>query len=306
VVRRRIALRVAAIAILGSACGLSEIGSGSELVDGSDGSTFDASDAAAVTEGSVADSATSDAASDAPSDAGTIEGGDAAFVASPAIYGITALQLWRFEPDTRVLTLVGSLSGCSGMSDIAADRTGALIGTGDGLYAISSDSGACTTITTAPQPFTLTFVPRGTLVPDAEVLSAFEGADYVKIDPASGAIVTIKLNAITPYAPSGDVVSAFDAGTFVSVTGVGCTTDCLLQTDPTSGTLLKNWGASGAAGVFGLAESAGVLYGFLGSGDIVRFDFADGGVSSTVLGLNGLDGGPKPVWIGAGSSTYGP
>jgi hypothetical protein len=220
------------------------------------------------------------------------------------VFAITTTDLYRFEPDTRALVHVGALSGCSGMADIAADRAGALFGVGNGLFAISADSGACTTITTQAEPFTLTFVPRGDLAPDAEVLAAFENADYVQIDRTTGALITVKSTAITPYAPSGDVVSTFDGGTFVSVTGTGCTTDCLLETDPTTGAIVKNWGPSGSPKVFGIAASAGVLYGFLGTGDVVRFDFADGGVSSTILVVN--DGGTMPSWIGAGSSTYGP
>jgi hypothetical protein len=281
VLARRRAFLLFAVALF--ACGLSKIGTGEN------GEGPDAGDAATkVGEGGVV------ADGGAQPDAGAA---DAAVPELP-IYGVTLTSLYRFHPDTLTLTNVGLLAGCLNITDIALDATGKMYATGTGLYTIDTSTGACTAVSAVPQPFTLTALPSGALHAGTESLVAFLGSDYVEVNVATGVVTQVKSQAINQYQPSGDVVAEVDAGMFVSVTDPTCSTDCILSVRPTDGTIVKNWGPSGSTAVLGLAMSRGALYGFLGKGDIVRFTFAAGKVTSTVLPLT-----EKPVWIGAGSRT---
>jgi hypothetical protein len=188
------------------------------------------------------------------------------------------------------------------MADIAVDRAGKIFGVGTALYAISPATGACTTIAPGPQPFTLTFVPVGTVDPTVEALVAFVNGDYVRVNPSTGALTTITANAITPYIPSGDLVSVEGGGTYVSVTGPLCG-DCLFEVNPVDGTIVKNLGPIGLAEVYGLGSWSGKVYAFVGDGDTYALTIGALSVTAATLVPNPI----KPAsWIGAGSSTHAP
>lgn len=96
--------------------------------------------------------------------------------------------LYRMEPMTKTFAVVGPLTGCNGMADIAVDKDGRIVGVGTELYAIDPASGACTKIANGPQPYTLTFIPAGTLDPTEEALVAFSGSDYYRVNRTTGAL----------------------------------------------------------------------------------------------------------------------
>ena len=270
---------LAASALL--ACGLSKVGTGDDGVSSGDAATSP-TEGGAARYGAVS------------GDAGLV---DAAALETP-IFGVTSTNLYRFQPDTLALTNVGVMAGCMDITDIALDANGKMYAGGNGLFTVDPATAACTPISAVTQPFTLTVVPLGTLHPASEALVAFLGADYVEIDSGSGTRRTVTSQSINPYQPSGDVVAELDAGMYVSVTDPTCATDCILEVRPADGTIVKNWGASGSKAVVGLAMSRGVLYGFLGNGDIVRISLAASKATSTVLPV-----AEKPIWLGAGSRT---
>jgi hypothetical protein len=219
----------------------------------------------------------------------------------PYVYGHTVTTLYRLDPVTKAFSVVGPLTGCANMADIAVDRDGKIIGVGSALYAIDPTTGACTPLALGAQPFTLSFVPAGTVAPTEEALVAYVGSDYYRVNRTTGVLTLITSFAITPHLPSGDLVSVEGGGTYVSVTSPGCA-DCLLEVSPTDGTIVKNLGSIGQAQIFGLGQWAGKVYGFAGNGETYELTIGASSVTSTLV-----TNANKPTsWIGGGSSTRAP
>lgn len=236
---------------------------------------------------------------DAPSDA-LVDAADGG-LRFPFVYGHTVTTLYRLDPVTKAFAVVGPLTGCANMADIAVDRDGKIVGVGSALYAIDPTTGACTTLAFGAQPVTLSFVPAGTVDPTEEALVAYVGSDYYRVDRTTGVLTLLRFAAISPYYPSGDLVSVEGGGTYVSVTGLGCG-DCLLEVSPIDGTIVKELGSIGQAQIFGLGEWSGKVYGFAGNGETYELTIGASSVTSTLVA-----NANKPTsWIGGGSSTRAP
>jgi hypothetical protein len=198
---------------------------------------------------------------------------------------------------------VGTFSGCSGVIDLAIDENqNAVVTTMDGLYKLDLATAACTRIANGSYPNSLSFLPKGVLDPDREVLVGYNGSSYVRIDVATGAATVVGAlqgNLMS----SGDIVSVKDGGTFLTVTGPNCS-DCVIQVDPRTGQMLKNLGPIPYASVWGLAYWGGSLYGFTDGGKVFRVSAQGDGIVTTPVALP-----PGPAGIrfwGAGSSTVVP
>jgi hypothetical protein len=286
----------ATLAVVVASCGVDLLGTGAPMDAADSGSESD----------SGSDSG-SDSDSGPGSDSGSVSdaGKDSADTGLPPptiVYGHTATNLYALNPVSKTLTPVGNLTGCASLDDIAVDRGGHILGIGSSnLYSISSTTGACTTIAVNTMPFTLSFVPAGQIpATTGEVLVAYSGSDYVRIDAATGQITTITPAAIAPYAPTGDLVSVEGGGTYVSVNGSGCG-DCLLEVNASDGRIKQNWGSIGQSGIYGLAFWSGKVYGFAGGGSIFEITFNASGVTASAL-----PGSPPGAWLGAGSTTIAP
>ena len=237
-------------------------------------------------------------------------GGAFAMEASPPdptgageVFGHSDNTLYRVDTVTRYVTEVGYFKGCSNINDIALDESSNIYAsTGGELYYVETNTGNCTRIAGGVFPASLSFVPAGTVEADREALVGFEGGSYEKIDPKTG--VVTKIGEIGQgFASSGDVVSAKGGKTFLTVTGMGCTeSDCLIEIDPKSGALTKNWGPIGKSKVFGLAFWAGELYGFTDAGEIVLMRIDTGTLVMTPIPVTNA---PKS-FRGAGSTTSAP
>src|SRR5690606_14980014 len=99
---------------------------------------------------------------------------------------------------------------------------------------------------------------------------------------------------------SGDVVSVRDGKTFLTVKGGGCA-DCLVEIDPATGALTKNWGPIGLSDVFGLAFWAGELYAFTDGGEVALVKLS--GDTLTTEKLSVPNAPPGLSFRGAGSTT---
>jgi hypothetical protein len=217
----------------------------------------------------------------------------------PEVYGHTASALYRVDPIAHTVAIVGNFQGCSYINDIALDQNGILYGaTGTALYSISTQSARCTLIANGTFPNSLSFVPVGTLDGANEALVGYEGGDYVRIDTNTGN-KTVVGSLGGGYVSSGDVVSAIGGSTYVTVKGNGCS-DCLVEVDPKTGALLKNWGDVGHTDVFGVAFWGGKVYGFANDGSLFEMSLANDSVTSTTLQS------PANAWAGAGSTTSAP
>jgi hypothetical protein len=219
------------------------------------------------------------------------------------VYAHSPTTLYRLDPNTLQVDTVADFNGCGEVIDIALDKDSNLYGTSfTGLYRINRDTAVCTEIATGSYPNSLSFVPAGVLDPANEVLVAYLGADYIRIDVTTGAITTIGTigGGLTS---SGDIVSVEGGGTYLTVDGPNCD-DCLIQVNPADGGLQRNWGELGFPNVWGLAYWGGVAYGFDDNGSAFSIEFGGSTVTTTPIAFPGAPPGLR-FW-GAGSTTVAP
>lgn len=231
---------------------------------------------------------------------GSGQGGGPELIAE--VYGNSPDVLYKLDPDTKQVTTIGPFQGCDSVIDIALDKDSNLYGTTfAGLYRIDRDTAACTLIAQGAYPNSLSFVPAGTVHPTEETLVGYEGSTYVKIDTQTGLIVDIGTLS-GGLVSSGDIVSVKNGKTLLTVNGTNCN-DCIVEVNPATGDLVKNWGSLGFGSVFGLAFWAGSAYGFDSGGDLFQIDFTNNVLSTVLIPL---PGNPDLVFWGAGSTTSAP
>lgn len=219
------------------------------------------------------------------------------------VYGHGPNQLYKLDPQTKAVTTIGSFDGCSSLIDLAIDKDNNLYGTtSKRLVRIDKDTAACTQVADGDYPNSLSFVPEGTVDPNVEALVGYYEDRYVRVDTVTGDVSDIGLLG-GGYRSSGDIVSVIDGGTYLTVTGNGCG-DCLVEVDPATGALVKNWGPLGHNQVFGLAFWGGVAYGFSNSGALFEIIFGDTTVTTVAIPIPGAPSNLQ-FW-GAGSATSAP
>jgi hypothetical protein len=222
------------------------------------------------------------------------------------VWGHSADTLYSVDPVTKAVKVVGAFSGCTGdVMDIALDGESKLFATTrSALWSVDKATAACTKIASGDYPNSLSFVPKGTVDPDAEALVGYELADYVRIDTKTGRKTTIgRIGG--GLESSGDIVSVKGGATYLSVTGTGCEeSDCLIEVNPSTGALVKNWGSIGRSDVFGLAFWAGSVYGFDNAGELFEVSFEGGTLATKSIPLSGAEA-TTSFW-GAGSTTSAP
>lgn len=220
------------------------------------------------------------------------------------VFGHSAATLYKLDPVTKQVTIVGSFQGCpTAVIDIALDKEGAMIGTTfDGLYKIDKTTAKCTFVASGGFPNSLSFVPEGTVDPSSEALVGFEGSTYVRIDTKTGQKQTLGY-LDGGYTSSGDVVSVIGGGTYLTVYGgqENCN-DCIIEVDPATGAFVKNVGKLGYSSVYGLAFWGGAAYGFNDFGVLFEIDLTNG--TTTPIAIPGAPAGLS--FYGAGSSTSAP
>ena len=222
---------------------------------------------------------------------------------SGEVYGHSDTVLYVVDTATHAVREVGAFQGCTHVVDIALDESSTIYAsTGAELFLIENNSGRCTRIGAGSFPNSLSFVPAGTLEPGKETLVGYEGGDYVRIDPESGAVTKIgELGG--GFESSGDLVSVKDGKSFLTVKGPDCA-DCLVEIDPKTGALVKNWGPLGHANAYGLAFWGGELYAFTESGEVILVKLDGDELETTLLAVPNAP--PELAFRGAGSTTVAP
>ncbi len=256
------------------------------------------------------DAGAASATSPSPSGTGSssnVAGNDGGTANAPKVdevYGHSGTDLYRLNPITKAVSLVGSFEGCqSGVIDIALDQDSNLYGTTTkALYRIDRNTAVCTKIASGDYPNSLSFVPKGTVDPSDEALVGYNDDVYVRIDTQNGKVTTLG-SLGQGYKSSGDIVSVIGGGTYLTVKGKGCA-DCIVEVDPSTGAMKKKLGTLDHQDVFGLAFWAGSAYGFDLSGQLFEVDLSGGTVQTKPIGI------PKApadlsFW-GAGSTTAAP
>ena len=219
------------------------------------------------------------------------------------VFGQSSRDLYRLDPTSNEVTVVGSFSGCNYVVDIAIDEDNRMIAsTLSSLWEIDPLTATCTLIAEGNFPNALSFLPVGALLPESEALVGYINTMFVRIDTQTGAITTV--GEITGgYFSSGDIVSVAGGGTYLTVKGNNCD-DCIVQIEPTTGDIIRNFGDLGFADVFGLAYWGGSAYGFSSFGDLFQIAFAGDTIATTVIDIPSA---PDDLsFAGAGSSTLAP
>jgi hypothetical protein len=233
---------------------------------------------------------------------GTGTGGGEQLVAE--VWGQSPDTLYKLDPKTNAVTTIGKFQGCGGVIDIALDKDSNIYAAASGgLYTVDKVSAKCTLIASGLYPNSLSFVPAGTVDPNQEALVGYRDAEYVRINTQTGEVKPIgQLGG--GYTSSGDVVSVTGKTYLTANNFQKCTNgDCLLEINPKTGDLVKDWGSVGFDSVFGLAFWAGKAYGFTDDGEVFEISFAMGGITSKKIEI---PGNPMLKFWGAGSTTSAP
>lgn len=229
------------------------------------------------------------------------------------VFGHSGAQLYRLDPDTKGVTVVGNFSGCTNGSviDIALDEASNMYGTTfGGLFKIDKTNARCTKIADGTFPNSLSFVPRGTLDPSAEALVGYVEGKYIRINPTTGQITDVGTLGDARLVSSGDIVSVIGGPTYLTVKSVAgdnrCSvSDCLVEVDPKTGAITKNLGTiAGKTAVFGVAFWAGAIYGFTDGGSL--FQVSVNGSSLSVSDISIPQAPSNLSFYGAGSTTSAP
>jgi hypothetical protein len=250
------------------------------------------------------DSGTTEAMSDATGKLDLPDSGGVAEIAE--VFGHSADTLYRLNPTTKAVEIVGTFSGCdASIIDIALDADSNMYGTAYGsLWAIDRANGQCTLIAEGQYPTSLSFVPAGTVAPDEEAMVGFVDEQYIRIDVQTGAVTPLGTLA-DGLASSGDLVSVKNGGSYLTVRGPGCEdTDCIIEIDPESGAIVQSFGPLPYDEVFGLAFWAGRAYGFAREGVLFEIELEIGEVVTTPIQIPGAPAGLE--FFGAGSTTSAP
>lgn len=227
------------------------------------------------------------------------------------VFGHSDDTLYRLDPETKNVSVVGQFSGCAKVIDIALTEGSKIYATSyQSLYEVDKATAKCTEIAKGSSfPNSLSFVPKGTLDPNEEALVGYVDADYVRIDTKTGAVSKVGTLGDANLVSSGDVVSVKGGATYLTVkshkSGTGCEkTDCLVEIDPTTGKIAKRWGSIEHSNVFGLSFWAGKIYGFDDTGELFEVTFGSTQLATKAIGIP-----QKPSTLsfwGAGSTTSAP
>lgn len=215
------------------------------------------------------------------------------------VYVHTSSQLYRLDPDSLALDLIGTFSGCSSVVDIAVDRDNQIFASSSGgIYSINPRTAECTSVHDSGFGNNLAFVPPGVLHPTREILVTYSGTQYRSLDLVTGVVTD---HGTIPWSVSGDVVSVNEGPTYVSVSYPG-SANHLLLVDPATGEMIVDEGPIGTeTGVYGLAFWGGTVYGFSSSGNVTTILVNGDGTTNTTI----VDSTAVSFW-GAGSSTFAP
>lgn len=217
------------------------------------------------------------------------------------VYAHSFQRLYKIDPDTFAVTLVGTFNWPSGpgselMTDIAVDASGDITGITFGdVWAVDRNTAAVTyrAPLTGQQFNGLTFLPRA----GGEILVGTGlGGTLWQIDP-TGASAPVQIGAYGgQVVSSGDIVSVTGFGTVATVKN-GSSLDYLARIDETTGvaTLL---GSTGYADIWGIGYWRDKVFGFVATNEFVVIDVHTGAATY-------ISTGPEN-WAGAGVTTSAP
>ena len=221
------------------------------------------------------------------------------------VYAHTSSQLYKVDPDTLMVSLVGNFTFAGGgtdqITDIAIDKTGLMIGISfTSVYRIDPSNAACTRLSQdLSGTFNgLSFVPADQIGQSgADVLVATRNANgaVFRVDPMTGG--TTQIGNMGNFSSSGDLVSIVNFGTLQTAdNGVG--PDRLVRLAPSSFAATPIGTNIGYSDIWGIAYWKDKVFGFTEAGQFITID--------PMTGVGTLVQGNGPRWWGAAVTTLAP
>lgn len=221
------------------------------------------------------------------------------------VYAHTASALYRVDPDTLDVQLVGDFDwgaiSFDQMTDIAIDKTGQMIGISfTRVYRVDPSSAKTTLLSgsLSGQFNGLSFVPAEMLGETGDdVLVGTRNTDgrVFRIDPTNG--ITTEVGDMGNFRSSGDLVAVAGFGTAQTV--VGASSDVLALLAPQSFAANPIGAGTGFSQIWGVAFWGDKVYGFTNNGEFVLID-PNTGIATMVGNKPGLN------WWGAAVTTLAP
>jgi hypothetical protein len=220
------------------------------------------------------------------------------------VYAHTDQQLYKVDPDTYAITLIGNFGwpiGTDTMTDLAIDKNGYMVGVSFGsVYAVDPTNAKCTLLSPSLSgTFNgLSFVPAsaiGQTGDDVLVGTRNDDGMVFRIDPMSGAATAIG-NMGGAYVSSGDLVAVDGFGTVQ--TTEGAPDDVLVRLAPNSFVATPIGTGTGFGEIYGVAFWKNKIFGFTLGGEFITID--------PTTGHGTLVQGGGPMWYGAAVTTSAP
>ena len=239
-----------------------------------------------------------------PPDGNNPGGGDGP-AAQTFVYAQTATELYRVDPDTLAITLVGPFTFTGAredITDIAIDKNNVMIGISFGtVYRIDPNTAAATKLSGGLSGMFngLSFVPASTIGQTGDdVLVATRNTDGVvlRVDPMTGG--TTEIGNMGNFSSSGDLVSVVGFGTMQTADTGLFSPDQLVKLADQSFSASPIGSTIGFADIWGVAFWKGKLFGFTKGGEFITMD--------PTTGAGTLVQGGGPEWWGAAVTTLAP
>lgn len=220
------------------------------------------------------------------------------------VYAHTSSTLYKVDPDTLAITIVGNFNfptGSESITDIAIDKAGLMVGISfNAVYRIDTTNATGMRLSTGlPGLFNgLSFVPAAQIGQTGDdILVATRNTDgqVFQINPTTGAATMI--GNMGGYVSSGDLVSVATLGTFQTVDN-GSGPDKLVRLAPSSFTATTVGTDIGFAEIWGIAFWKDKVFGFTNGGQFITID--------PTTGVGTLVQGNGPQWWGAAVTTVAP
>jgi hypothetical protein len=220
------------------------------------------------------------------------------------VYAHTRSTLYRVDPDTLAITMIGNFSfptGNEDITDIAINKNNEMIGISFGsVYRIDPGNATGTRLTSGLGGLFngMSFVPATEIGQTGDdILIATRNSDGVvhRIDPMTG--VATPIGNMGSFASSGDCVSVAQLGTLQTAdNGIGA--DRLVRLAPNTFTATPIGNDIGFSDIWGIAFWKDKVFGFTNGGEFITID--------PTTGVGTLVQGNGPAWWGAAVTTLAP
>jgi hypothetical protein len=225
------------------------------------------------------------------------------------VYAHTAKDLYKVDPDTLAITLIGAFQwklpdgtpSDDQMTDLAINKDNLMIGLSfGGVYNVDPMTAVATQLNAAlGGTFNgLSFVPAesvGQTGDDVLVGTRNDDGQVFQVDPMTGAVAQIG-NMGAQYVSSGDLCSVKGFGTVQTTSGAP--DDVLVRLNPPNFAATPIGSGTGFGEIYGVAFWKGKIFGFTLDGKFVTIDPGTG--VGTLVQQNG------PEWYGAAVRTTAP